>query len=183
MRSGFLTDDLRDARLIERIKNGDRNAFEALVGPYGKALGSYIAYRVKNGADADDIIQETMLSIWQSVASFDGRSSFKTWLFGIAKRRLADFYRKNGKNDVLPLTDFENALTAKDHLSESIERMDIDMALANLNDGENELVYLVFQAQLSYKEISELLGIPEGTVKSRMSNIKAKLKKLLGGEG
>ena len=183
MRHGFLTDDLREQRLIERIKNGDRNAFELLIDPYSKAFCNYILFRVKNDADANDIIQETMLSVWRSIASYDYRSSFKTWVFGIARRKLADFYRANGKNDELPLTDFENVFTVKDNLNESIELMDIEQALSNLNTKDNELVYLVFQAQLSYQEISALLDIPVGTVKSRMSNIKTKLKALLNGEG
>jgi len=180
---GFLTSDLREQRLIERIKNGDRNAFELLIDPYSKALCNYILFRVKNDADANDIVQETMLSIWRSIASYDYQSSFKTWAFSIARRRLADCYRANNKNDTLPLTDFENVFTAKDNLNESIERMDIEQALSNLNNKDNELVYLVFQAQLSYQEISALLDIPVGTVKSRMSNIKTKLKTLLGREG
>ena len=183
MQHGFLADDLQEKRLIERIKNGDRSAFELLVNPYVQALCNYILFRVKNDDDANDIAQETMLSIWQSIATYDYQSSFKTWAFSIAKRRLADFYRKNSRNETLPLTDFENVFTAKDNLNETIERMDIEQALANLNSKENELVYLVFRAQLSYQEISAALDIPVGTVKSRMSSIKTKLKALLGCEG
>jgi len=176
---GFLNDDLREQRLIERIKNGDRNAFELLIDPYSKALCNYILFRVKNDFDVNDIVQEAMLSIWRSITSYNYQSSFKTWAFSILRRRLVDFYRINSKNEALPLTDFENVFTAKDNLNESIERMDIERALSNLNSDDNELVYLVFQVQLSYQEISVLLGIPVGTVKSRMSRIKTKLKTLL----
>ena len=176
---GFLNDDLREQRLIERIKNGDRNAFELLIDPYSKALCNYILFRVKSDFDVNDIVQEAMLSIWRSITSYNYQSSFKTWAFSILRRRLVDFYRINSKNEALPLTDFENVFTAKDNLNESIERMDIERALSNLNSDDNELVYLVFQVQLSYQEISVLLGIPVGTVKSRMSRIKTKLKTLL----
>lgn len=175
--------DSREQRLIERTKKGDRNAFEQLISPYSAALYNYIAFRVSNDADADDIIQETMLSIWRSIASYNYKSSFKTWAFSIAIRRLIDFYRKNGGNENLPLTDFENVFKAKDNISESIERMDVERALSNLNSKESELVYLVFYAQLSYTEVSAVLDIPVGTVKSRMSGIKAKLKNLLSQEG
>ena len=168
--------------MIDRTKNGDRNAFELLVNPYVQALCNYILFRVKNNADADDIAQETMLSIWQSISTYEYQSSFRTWAFSIAKRRVADFYRKSIRNETLPLTDFENVFTAKDNLNETIERMDIEQALANLNSKDNELVHLVFQAQLSYQEISAVLDIPVGTVKSRMSSIKTKLKTLLSWE-
>ena len=183
MQHGFLADDLREQHLIERTKKGDRNAFELLVNPYAQALCNYILFRVKNDADANDIAQETMLSIWQSIATYEYQSSFKTWAFSIAKRRLADFYRKNSRNETLPLTDFENVFTAKDNINETIERMDVEKALENLNSKDNELLYLVFRAQLSYQEVSEVLDIPIGTVKSRMSSIKTKLKALLGCEG
>jgi len=179
VRHGFLSGDMREQHLIKQTQNGDRDAFERLVEPYVKALFNYISFRVNDVSDANDIIQETMLSIWQSIRSYEYGASFKTWAFSIARRRLADFYRKNKKHDFLPLTDFENVFIAKDSLNESIDRMDIDNALLHLNSNENELVYLIFQAQLSYQEISAVLGIPVGTIKSRMSNIKSKLKTLL----
>ena len=180
---GFLTDELREKRLVERTKKGDRSAFELLINPYSKALCNYISFRAKNDADANDIVQEAILSIWQSITTYEYQSSFKTWAFSIARRRLADFYRKNSRNESLPLTDFENVFTAKDNLDDNLERMDVEQALSKLNSQDNELVYLVFQAQLSYQEISAMLNIPVGTVKSRMSSIKTKLKTILSWEG
>ena len=183
VRHGFLNSDVREQRLIEQARNGSRDAFERLVEPYVKALFNYISFRVNDASDANDIIQETMLSIWQSIGSYGHGSSFKTWAFSIARRRLADFYRKSKKHDSLPLTDFENVFTANGNINESIDRMDIDNALLHLNSNENELVYLIFQAQLSYQEISAVLGVPVGTIKSRMSSIKSKLRTLLSWEG
>ena len=180
---GFLVDDLYEQRLIERTKKGDKDAFELLVNLYIQALYKYLLFHVKSSTDANDIAQETMLSIWQSIVTYEYRSSFKTWMFSIAKRRLADYYRKNSRNEILPLTDFENVVTIENNLDDSIESMDVEQALTKLNSEDNELVFLVFQAQFSYQEISELLDIPIGTVKSRMSSIKAKLKNLLSWEG
>jgi RNA polymerase sigma-70 factor (ECF subfamily) len=171
-----------ERQLIERVKTGDRGAFEALVEPYAKALCNFIASRTGSNANAQDTIQETMLSIWQSVASYAYQCSFKTWAFNIARRRLADFYRKNAGSEMAPITDYE-CLIGKDAISVSVERMDIERALTHLSDMENELVRLVFQAQLSYPEIAALLDIPVGTVKSRMFTIKNKLRALLSGEG
>ena len=183
MQRGFLSNNMREQRLIAQTQNGDRDAFEHLVEPYVKALFNYVMFRVNNVSDANDIIQETMFSIWQSIGSYEHGASFKTWAFSIARRRLADFYRKNKKHNSLPLTDFENIFPEKDPHNESIDRMDIDKALSHLNNNENELVYLIFQAGLSYQEISVVMGIPVGTVKSRMASIKSKLRILLSGEG
>jgi len=179
---GFLTDDLHEQRLIERMKKGDRDAFELHMDQYGKTLYRYIMSRVDNDADGKDILQETMFSIWRSITAYQSQSSFKTWAFSITRRRLADFYRKNSKNAPLPLTDYENTCEAKDDIEENTERMDIDRALSRLNEKESELVFLIFQAGLSYHEISTVLDIPVGTIKSRMSSIKAKLEKMLRGE-
>ena len=164
--------------MIKQTQNGSRDAFELLIEPYVKILFNYISYRVNDASDANDIIQETMLSIWLSIKNYEYVSSFKTWVFSIARRRLADFYRKSKKHDSLLLSDFENVLV-KDNLNESIDRIDIGNALSKLSDNERELLYLIFQAQLSYNEISIVLHIPVGTIKSRMSRIKSKLKILL----
>ena len=166
-----------EQNLIAQVQYGDQDAFELLISPYVQPIFNYIAFRVPDAADANDILQETMLSIWQSIKSFQHDSSFKTWAFTIARRRLADFYR-NKKVDNVPLDD---NLRAEDGLPDSITRMDISAALSKLSDDESELVHLIFHSQLSYKEVSELLNIPVGTIKSRMSGIKSKLKKLIGG--
>ena len=180
---GFLGSDTREQRLIEQTRNGNRDAFECLIEPYVKLLFNYISSRVNDVYDANDIIQNTMLSIWQSIGSYKYESSFKTWAFTIARRRLADFYRKSKKHESLPLTDFENTPVAKNNLDESLDRMDIDNALQHLSSSENELVQLIFQSGLSYSEISTVLEIPIGTIKSRMSSIKSKLRILLSQEG
>ena len=172
---------LHEANLIQRTIRGDRDAFELLIAPYSKALGGYIAYRARNQSDANDILQETMFSVWRSIGSYKSESTFKTWTFTIARRRLADFYRKDENN--LPLSELQDVLPAEDELNKTITRMDVKSALAKLNDKENELVHLVFHAGLSYAEVSEVLNIPAGTVKSRMSGIKGKLKPLIAKEG
>lgn len=168
--------------MIEQTIKDDGNAFEQLMSPYLKTLFNYIKFRTGNDADANDIYQETVLSVWQSVAAYKNQSSFKTWVFSIARRRLADFYRKSGKNETLPLTDYENTAIDEDNYEGCDERIDVEQALKKLSARDNELVYLVFQAQLSYQDIAEMLNIPVGTVKSRMSGIKAKMRTLLSWE-
>ena len=174
-------DKLQEAHLIQRTIQGDRDAFELLMAPYVKALGGYIAYRAKNQSDASDILQETMFSVWRSIGSYKSESTFKTWAYTIARRRLADFYRKDESH--LPLSEFGDALPAEDDFGKSITRMDVKSALSKLSDKENELVHLVFHAGLSYTEVSEVMDIPAGTVKSRMAAIKAKLKPLIAKGG
>ena len=183
VRRGFLEGDPHELRLIEQIKKGDRNAFESLIGKYSAPLWNYVTFRVRDEADAKDVIQETMLAVWQGLAGYEAQSSFKTWAFGVARKKLADFYRRRAGRGTLPLEDYEGEYAPDDDFERSVEKLDVDRARTRLSERDNELVYLVFQAQLSYPQVAETLGIPVGTVKSRMSGIKSRLRGLLAGEG
>lgn len=155
----------------------DERRFERLCRPQLDALYGYIASRVSEN-DAEDILQETLLSAWRSFSGFDGRSSVKTWLISIARRRICDFYRLRELPEY-GLDGIEIASGA-DLESDTAERLDASAALRYLSPAERELVTLVFDSGLSYAEVSEVLLIPVGTVKSRMSSIRAKLKTILG---
>ena len=144
---------------------------------------SYISSHVDTAEDIKDILQETMLSVWNGLKSFDSRSSFKTWVIGITRRRIADHYRKRYRDAADRLSEFEDILSSEDDYERINNRNDIKAALAVLDKTEREIVFLAFNVQLTYSEISEIMGIPAGTVKSRMSAIKAKLRKQLDKEG
>ncbi len=66
--------------------------------PYNRILYNYILSRVSNAEDVQDIFQETILAIWQGLDNYKGDSSFKTWTIGIARRKIADFYRRHYKD-------------------------------------------------------------------------------------
>lgn len=123
--------------------------------------------------------QETVLAAWLGIKSFDGQSALKTWLFGIARHKLADFLRRKYRQETeeFDCADLPDEAFIADDIA---ERTDVERAVAGLSPSERELVFLIFSACLSYAEISSVTGLPEGTVKSRMSGIKNKLRKQLG---
>ncbi len=168
---------------VDAAKNGDRAAFESLITPHAKTLFGYIAYRVSGRADALDVFQESVLCAWRNIAAFEEKSSFKTWLYAIARMRVADHHRGALRRGAVPLEGYEAMLTAGDDIADSVEKLDVQRALGHLADGERELIYLVFEARMTYAQTASLIEIPEGTVKSRMASVKAKLKKLLSEEG
>lgn len=180
-------DAASDETLLEWASKGSQSAFEALMNRYLRVVYSYIALRTSE-TDAADILQETMLAVWQGLAGFDKRSSLKTWLFAVARRKLCDFYRTRQSLREMPMSeafpdscDEEYDTDSGEDMAAGIsERLDAAKAISSLGAGERELVYLIFEAGLTYAQVSEATGLPVGTIKSRMSALRAKLKRQLG---
>lgn len=176
-----------DETLLESAAKGSQRAFEALMDRYMRVVYSYIALRASS-ADAADILQETMLAVWQGISGFDRRSSLKTWLLAVARRKLCDFYRARQSERELSMSEaFPDSCgeefdidSGEDMAAGITERLDAAAAIKSLDAGERELIYLIFEAGLTYAEVSEATGIPVGTIKSRMSALRAKLRVLLG---
>ena len=176
-----------DETLLESAAKGSQRAFEALMDRYMRVVYSYIALRASS-ADAADILQETMLAVWQGISGFDRRSSLKTWLLAVARRKLCDFYRARQSARELSMSEaFPDSCgeefdidSGEDMATGITERLDAAAAIKSLDAGERELIYLIFEAGLTYAEVSEATGIPVGTIKSRMSALRAKLRGLLG---
>lgn len=165
--------------MIAKAKSGDNEAFEKLLNFYLKIIYNYISSHISNSEDKKDIVQDTMLSIWKAIKSFDGDSSFKTWVLGITRRKIADYYRLIYRDSPVSLNEYEDLLIADDEYDRVIDKAVISDALSLLSNAEREIVFLIFNAQLSYMEISEITAIPVGTIKSKMSGIKSKLKNKL----
>ena len=160
---------------IGLAKSGDKAAFELIMGPYVKTLYHYIRLRVGDSRDIQDITQEIMLACWQGLDSFREDSSLSTWIIGIARRKISDFYRRARPE----LNLIDDDLPAPDGADDLIEALDVRQAVKRLPLPEREMVFLIFSARLSYQEVAETLGIPTGTVKSRMSSVKSKLRSYL----
>lgn len=176
---GFLNDRSTESTLISKASNGDKKAFELLMSNHLKIIYNYICVHVNNSEDIQDIVQETMLAVWSNLKSFGNNSSFKTWIIGIARRKICDYYRRAYKAPAISISEVEDSQMIEDESEKLIKAIDVSNLLANLSNTEQELVFLVFSAQMTYQEVSEVIQMPVGTVKSKMSAIKAKLRKHL----
>jgi len=172
----------KEKSLIQKTLSGDEYAFKELTEPYVPMLYNYIKLKVSGNADIEDILQDTMLSIWQSLDKYSAQSAFKTWIFAIAKRRIADFYREKYAEINLnsELTD-DIAGADNDIFSEIDDKLDLYAALSKLSEEHRELIYLVFNAGLTYEEIQDITGMKTGTIKSRIHYIKKTLYTILKG--
>lgn len=161
----------------ERVSR--REAFERAVAPHTRGLYAFI--RHLNWQDCDDIYQESMLAAWRGFDSLKDPDALRPWLYGIARFKAMDMYRSKYRRDAreeawpeeLPQAGFE-CLSAL--------RLDLAQALATLKPQDKALMYLVFNQGLNYKAAGKAMGIPEGTVKSRIFTLKKKLRALMGEE-
>ena len=171
-----------DLALLERIAREDRRAVAELYARHQRPLFRYLCQLTPDHGLAEEILQDTIVAVWQGAASFEGRSAVRTWLFAIARRQAHNVLRRRGQ----PLAD-EDALEAledsdpgpEERVLKQSDAHEVQRAIARLPLIHREVLVLNFVNGLRYDEISAVLGVPEGTVKSRLSNAKRGLRRLI----
>jgi RNA polymerase sigma-70 factor (ECF subfamily) len=172
---------LSDERLMDRVKAGDAQAFDALLQRHGKALFHFIFRFVGNQQEAEDLTQDTFLRVLQNAPSFNSHQRFTTWAYHIATNLCIDAHRKAQYRQSLSLdeTTGDGEQTFADTLADpqanteaaaqqrALQR-DIRRAVRALPTEQRMVVVLSQYQGLTYREIAEVLGCPVGTVKSRM---------------
>jgi RNA polymerase sigma-70 factor, ECF subfamily len=173
--------------LVRRAKRGDREAFGALVQRYQQRVVGVARSLVRNPDDAVELGQETFIRAFQNLASFEGRSSFSTWLYRIASNLAIDWRRRETRYPIAHGEEAENEIkripsgqgdsfreAARGELSRKVKA-----ALDELTPEHREVILLREMEGFSYEEISELLGCPKGTVMSRLHYARSHLRDLL----
>lgn len=171
-----------DGQVLARIAAGDRAALAELYTRHQASLFRYLFHLTGDHGLAEEVLQDTLVAVWKSAAGFEARSTVRTWLIGIARRQAHNAMRRRA----LPLADVAELeiVPAADPEPESValaraEREDLAVAIRRLSPVHREVLLLTFSQGLSYREMAEVLGVPEGTVKSRLSNAKRALRPLL----
>jgi RNA polymerase sigma-70 factor (ECF subfamily) len=173
---------LDDSALVEAAKAGDIGAFETLVRRHGQAVYAH-AFRFFGGeAAAEDVAQEVWIKVYRQMESFDGRSRFSTWLYRITRNTCLDFVRA-GKRRPVVLDGLEHATSQGDIADEVVLAASVEQALLALSPEDRDALSAVAVFELSYPEAAETLGVPVGTVKSRVFRARRTLAGLLGVRG
>ena len=146
---------------------------------------------IGNTTDAQDIVQETLLAAFQGMAKFEGRSQVKTWLVSILVRQVALSRRQKAQRKTTSLDAMREAdEVSGSRVSSKAEpavasavagidaRLDLMEAMATLSDEHREVVVLRELCGLTYDEIAELLGVPRGTVESRLFRARQMLREV-----
>ena len=170
-----------DAELTSAAQAGGRSELDELLRRHYDRIFAVCRRITGNDSDAADAAQEALISIVRSLHRFDGRSSFSTWAYRVATNASLDELRRRRRRPVLAVDDLDrpqgelvdpDAGTRIDAVS---ERMELDDALAALPVDFRVPLVLRDIAGLDYAEIAETLGIPAGTVKSRIARGRASL--------
>lgn len=172
-----------EEELIGRIGRGDDAALAELYDRYGRAAYRLALRIVRDAALAEDAVQDAFLGAWRTAGAFDvRRGSASTWLMTLVHRRAVDVVRREDRRrgDTLD----EVSVPSGDDTGETAElreqRRTVQGALAQLGESERQALELAYYGGLSQSEIAERLGVPLGTVKSRMFSGLARLRDLLG---
>ena len=178
---------------IAAAQKGDQEAFAALVRLYEKRVLALTTRMCKNPADAEEAAQEAFLSAWQGLPFFRGDASFSTWLYRLASNACVDLLRREGRrqNAAGPsLNDEEAQLEVRDPAPSPQERAEqaelreqIEAGLQALTPDHRQVLILREMHQLSYDEISQVLDVDVGTVKSRINRGRKQLRNFLLSSG
>jgi RNA polymerase sigma-70 factor (ECF subfamily) len=167
--------DEGDEALAAAAANGDRDALEALLRRHAGLVNAVCRRVLANPEDALDATQEALLAIARKIHTFDGRARFTTWCYRVATNAALDEARRRARRpspvDIVPEPRLGGP--AVDDLVAG--RLDVDAALARLSPDHRAAVALRDLVGLDYAEIGEVLGIPPGTVRSRIARGRAAL--------
>lgn len=173
-----------DDELIQAMAAGDTHALDALYARHGPALLGYLTGQLGNNRQiAEEVLQDVMLAAWQSAPRFRGDSKVRTWLIAIARNQAINVRRKRKLTLVELHETFDSDSTGPMERVERKSRAErLHEAMRELPEQQRETLELVFFHQLSGPEAAEVMGISEGTVKSRLHRAKETLRRLLGDE-
>jgi RNA polymerase sigma-70 factor (ECF subfamily) len=177
-----------DADLLRSAGRGDDRAFHTLVDRHAGALYQVALSYARNRADAEDLVQETLVAAFRGAGGFAGRSSVRTWMLQILNREAARAWRKaKRRRGTLSLdsptaqatggASHDPALSSPAPSDRVEQRMDITDILADLSEPHREVLVMREIWDLSYEEIAQALNVPRGTVESRLSRAREQFRR------
>jgi RNA polymerase sigma-70 factor (ECF subfamily) len=175
-----------DAALVRAVQAGDAGAFEALLARYRGGVDRHLLAMVRDPGAAGDLGQDVFLRVWTRAEQWDGRGSFRSWLFRIATNLALNHLRSVRRRRECPLEPLADprdedeecpvpswlidaaALGPEAALERAEERARLERLVDELPEEKREVFRLVHEAELELREAAAALGIPEGTAKSRL---------------
>jgi len=168
---------LDEVELIKMVAQKDEKAFSTFFYLYKNRLFYYFYKVLEDQEDAEDLTVETFLRIYKKADSYRGESKVSSWIFGIARRVYLE-HIKQKKHSIKTLEMYESdAVDDTPPINADVEL--VKKAIDKLSPQDREILFLAYYEELPYEEISKVLNIPVGTVKSRVFNAKNRLRIIL----
>ena len=176
--------EINEQKLIERASAGDASAFNKLMAAHEKRMYAVALRMFANREDAQDCLQEAMLRVYRSIGGFKGQSSFSTWVYRITMNTCLDELRrkKNKQNTSLDSlleqgwSPADESAAPEKHAVRSELRRELKRAIGELPEEMRSAVVLRDVQGFSYEEIAQVLDVNVGTIKSRISRAREKLR-------
>ncbi|MFJ4467884.1 RNA polymerase sigma factor [Streptomyces sp. NPDC089424] len=175
-------DGRRDGLLVVRCQLGEREAFRELVRVWHAPLWRYVRGMVGSPHLADDLAQEAWVAVVRGLPRLRQPERFAPWLFTIARRAVAEHLRQAYKAAETPVEE-AGAVAADDSLDDVLTAMQVEAGLGGLPPLEREVLILFHLQDLPLAACAEVLGVPPGTVKSRLHRARRMLRSVLAERG
>lgn len=174
-----------DAALLARVAAGDMAAMKALYMAHADAVLRFVRTRVRDEAEAADIVHDTMLKVWRGAAGFEGRSSVLSWILTLARNGAVDHIRKQAR---VSLGDADETIPDGDPDPEAVLGAAQDAArlracVEELPERQRAAIHLAFFQEMTLAEVARIESVAEGTVKSRVFHAKQLLMRCLSRGG
>jgi RNA polymerase sigma-70 factor (ECF subfamily) len=184
------SDPRDDAALLAAVADGDRAAFAVLYQRHLPWLLVRLGRRCSSPDVVDEVAQDTFVAVWQSARRWDGRGEVSAWIWGIGIRRLVDALRRRPRpfNELVGFAQLAertgeglagHEVSAEEHVLLAVQYGDLGAALSSLSPELRAVVQATVLDGLTTREAARLLGIPPGTVKTRMMRARAQLRERL----
>ena len=171
--------DKSDSVLVKQCLSGDRRSFEVLVDRYQKPVFN-VAFRIINNYDdAAEIAQTTFIKAFENLHTFDTKRKFFSWLYRIATNESLNYLKARKQHELLSDDHISHDRRPDEKFDDAESDQQLQSALLQLNPDYRIVLVLCHFHNLSYKEISAILDVPEKTVKSRLFSARKNLKELL----
>ncbi|NOY00787.1 MAG: sigma-70 family RNA polymerase sigma factor [Verrucomicrobia bacterium] len=170
-----------DKGLVARARNGDTVAFDELVVKYTPRLYGLVYHMTSNHEDTHDVLQDVFAKAYRSLKRFQEKSTFYTWIYSISVNMTLNFLKKRGRRRTMSLDDVDMAIERDPDFIEATSKSDpvrevnitelqerLNIALQELSDDHRAVVTMFDIQGMPHAEISKILGVSEGTVRSRL---------------
>lgn len=166
--------------LIQKAKNGDKEAFTTIMLSLEKDLYKLAKTRLKNDDDIYDAIQETIIQAFKSIKKLKNTEAFRTWIFRILINKANDIFRRKKHKKEISIEDIKNTEISNSYIDGDIDNsLDLNFMRKQLKYEDSVIITLYYMEGFSDKEIGDILKLKENTVKTKRTRAKQKIREIL----